>query len=283
MRYRGWIVGLLIGLTVCASADEKLKDIACRSVHLRYPGAPATAFYNEIVVEQSAPGTYFSVCVWDKGYFGIQELGKGKKLVLFSVWDSDSNDPNAVPTERRTLKLHQDPAVRIGRFGGEGSGGQAFFDLDWQMGTTYRFLVTAQPTGDRTAYAGFLYRPETQMWTHLITFSTITGGKLLRGYSSFVEDFQRNRVSLTQPRSACFGNTWLQVDGRWQAVPEATFTADRNPATNINCDRKNDRWLLATGGMTTNTGTALTGTCKLPADYKPTAPSDLPTPPALPK
>ena len=68
-------------------ADESLKDIACRSVHLGYPTPEGVAFYNEMTVEQSADGTYFMACGWGKGYFGIQELASGKKLVLFSVWD----------------------------------------------------------------------------------------------------------------------------------------------------------------------------------------------------
>ncbi len=83
------------------SADEKLEGIACRSVHLGYSAGEGTAFYNEVVVERSAAGTYFCACGWDKGYFGIQEIGNGKKVVLFSVWDSNQNDPKAVGEDKR--------------------------------------------------------------------------------------------------------------------------------------------------------------------------------------
>jgi hypothetical protein len=34
-----------------ASADEKLKGIACRSVHLGYPAPTGRAFYNEVTVD----------------------------------------------------------------------------------------------------------------------------------------------------------------------------------------------------------------------------------------
>ena len=78
------------------NADERLEGVACRSVHLHYPAGEGTAFYNEVTVDQSAPGTYFCACGWNKGYFGIQELGNGKKVVIFSVWDSNQNDPKAV-------------------------------------------------------------------------------------------------------------------------------------------------------------------------------------------
>jgi hypothetical protein len=83
------------------------------------------------------------VCGWDKGYFGMQELGNGKKLLIFSVWDSNQNDRNKVPEEKRTKLLYKDEKIRIGRFGGEGTGGQSFFDYDWKVGETYRFLLSS--------------------------------------------------------------------------------------------------------------------------------------------
>jgi hypothetical protein len=115
-------VGLLIALPL-AGADERLKGIACRSVHLRYAAPAGVAFYNEVTVAQSAPGTYFAVCGWDKGYYGMQQLGNGKKLLIFSVWDSGQNDPKAVAQERRVRLLHKDKAVRVGRIGGRGRAG----------------------------------------------------------------------------------------------------------------------------------------------------------------
>lgn len=251
------------------SADEKLKDIACRSVHLGYPAAEGQAFYNEVTVDTSAPGTYFMVCGWDKGYFGMQELGDGKKLVLFSVWDSGQNDPKAVPEEKRVQVIQKDEKTRIGRFGGEGSGGQAFFDFDWKPGQTYRFLVTATPKEQRTEYAGYFYLPDEKAWKHLVTFSTLTGGKPLAGYYSFVEDFKRDKVSTTKVRKAHFGNGWVQAKGgEWAPVRKARFTADSNPVTNIDAGTDAGVFFLTTGGMTTNAGTKLNETMELPAKEK---------------
>lgn len=260
-----------------ARADERLKGIACRSVHLSYPAKKGAAFYNEVTVRQSAPGTYFMVCGWDKGYFGIQELSNGKKLVLFSVWDSPQNDPNAVAKEKRAQVLHQDPTVRVRRFGNEGSGGQSFFDYDWKVGETYRMLVTARINRERTEYAGYFYVPETKTWKHLVTFSTITGGRPLAGYYSFVEDFKRDRVSTTKIRKAEFGNAWvLPTEGDWAAINQARFTADQNPVMNINAGRDEDRFFLATGGKTENTGTKLRDLIELTAKANPKPPADLP-------
>ena len=86
---------------------------ACRSVHLWWQSeegmvadaekpVEATAFYNELTVEKSTRGSYFMACGFSKGYFGIQELTSGKKIVLFSIWEpGKQNNPNATPEERR--------------------------------------------------------------------------------------------------------------------------------------------------------------------------------------
>jgi hypothetical protein len=260
-------------LTLCAAAlttllgalvaDERLKGIACRSVHLGYPAAEGVAFYTEVAVEKSADGTYFMAAGWSKGYFGIQELASGKKLVLFSVWDPTAgDDPKKVDASKRVKTLHQGQGVRVRRFGGEGTGGQSFFDYDWKVGTTYRFLVTAKPDGDRrTAYGGYFYLPQEKQWKHLVTFSTITGGALLKGYYSFVEDFRRNRVSATKPRRATFGNGWVKpAKGDWVALDRARFTADSNPVLNIDAGAAGGRFFLATGGDTANRATKLRAT-----------------------
>ena len=251
----------LTTFAVCSSpADEKLKGIACRSVHLGYPAPEGVAFYNEMTVEKSADGTYFMAAGWGKGYFGIQELANGKKLVLFSVWDPTAgDDPKKVDAEKRVKMLHKDDAVRVQRFGGEGTGGQSFFDYEWKVGQTYRFLVTAKPDGDaRTAYSGYFFVPEKKEWKHLVTFSTLTKGDLLKGCYSFVEDFRRNKVSTTKERRAVFGNGWVKTKkGEWVALDNARFTADANPVLNIDAGATAGHYFLATGGDIENKTTKL--------------------------
>jgi hypothetical protein len=272
---------ILLSLAVLPSAvvaNERLEGIACRSVHLGYAGKESVAFYNEIAVDNSAPGTYFAVCGWDKGYYGMQELGNGKKLLIFSVWDSGQNDPKAVAEKQRVILVHKDEKVRVGRFGGEGTGGQSFFDYDWKPGQTYRFLVLAKPKEERTEYSGYFYVPEDKAWKHLVTFSTITGGKPLRGYYSFVEDFKRDKVSTTKVRKAHFGNAWLKnAAGEWSPIGGARFTADANPVLNIDAGTDAGRFFLTTGGDTKNTNTRLNATIPLPERKDAKPPSDLPT------
>lgn len=236
--------------------DERLAGIACRSVHLAYEltGADYAAFYNELTPDRSAPGTYFCALGFNRGYFGLQELPNGKKLVIFSIWDpGEQNDPTHVDESRRVKLLHRAEATRVGRFGGEGTGGQSFLDHDWQPGETYRFLVRATVDGDRTAYAAYFRAPGDTSWTHMTTFSTPGGGEALGGLYAFVEDFQRNRISLTRARVARFANAWaLEPSGRWRSVSSARFTADSNPAANIDAGTRAGRFFLATGGDTKN-------------------------------
>jgi hypothetical protein len=257
-------------------AAAQARQTACRSVHLWYKAPEAVAFYNEVTVERSAPGTYFCVCGWDKGYFGIQELGNGKKVIIFSVWDSDQNDKSAVDEEKRVKLLHKDEKVRIGRFGGEGTGGQSFLDYEWKVGETYRLIVSAKVNGERTENGGYFYVPEEKAWKHLVTFSTITGGKKLKGYYSFIEDFKRDGVSATKARMARYGNTWVKAGDEWEPARSARFTGDRNPAMNINADVRDEQFWIATGGETKNAGVKLGESLQLSANEKRRAPSDLP-------
>ena len=198
------------------------------------------------------------VCGWNKGYFGLQELGNGKKLLLFSVWDSEQDDPKAVNEDRRTRLIEKDDQVRVGRFGGEGTGGQAFFDYPWEVGQTYRLMVASKVKGRRTEYSGYFFEPRQDRWKHLVTFSTVTGGKDLGGYYSFIEDFRRNRVSATQVRRARFWNGLVRDrDGQLRDLSRARFTADANPVTNIDAGIEDGRFFLATGGETRNAGAKL--------------------------
>jgi hypothetical protein len=230
-----------------ARADEKLAGIACRSVHLGWSAPAGTAFYNEVIVDKSAPGTYFCVCGFNHGYFGIQQIDDKKKVVIFSVWDpGKQNDPRSVAEKDRVKLLYNDPDVRVKRFGGEGTGGQSFFDLDWKDGETYRLMVTCERQDDRTAYTGWIYMNDKKEWKKLVTFSTLTKDDKLGGYYSFVEDFRR-----TQARTARFGNVWIfTADKKWLPVNRARFTADSNPAKNIAAGVKDQLFYLATGGDT---------------------------------
>ena len=254
--YRNYTATFLVALCCChphaMSADA---PNAARSVHLGFPAPDAVAFYNEVTVEESVPGSYFMVCGFNHGYFGIQELsGPEDKVVLFSVWEpGNQNDPNSVPADHRVEVLDQAQDVRIGRFGNEGTGAQCFLKLNWKIGQTYRFLVTAKAEKTKTAYAAFIGLDELHSWKHLATFRTVTGGDQLRGLYSFLEDFRRDGKTPRQTRRATFGNGWVQTaKGDWLALTKARFTGDATPLDNMDAGVKASRFWLATGGEVTN-------------------------------
>lgn len=250
------VVALVGLLSVSIQADEKLKDIACRSVHLAYSGEQGTAFYNEIKVLESAPGTYFMTNGFNAGYYGIQENAQQKKFLIFSIWDpgSKEQDPKKVAEEERVKLIFKHDAVRIGRFGNEGTGGQSFYDYEWKIGETYRFLVTAELKDQFTEFTNWFYHPEQKEWLKLVTFARKNQGKLLSGYYSFVEDFRRNRESTKLTRRAEFGPVWIKpINGEWLQITTAQFTADANPVVNIDAGKVEEaRYFLATGGAIEN-------------------------------
>lgn len=241
-----------------AFSAEQVEYRAARSVHLGYQAPECNAFYLEMIVRKSTPGSYFMACGWNTGYFGIQELGNGHKVVIFSVWDpTRGDDPNAVKTEDRVECLYHAPDVRIRRFGGEGTGGQCMGDFNWQIGQVNRFIVTSEVQENKTAYTGYIWDNQKKEWKKLVTFRTRTGGLPLRGLYSFVEDFRRDRKSVNEVREAEFFNVFVRkTDGSWIPVPRARFTASNatwESKDNIDAGFRKNVFYLITGGNTKQT------------------------------
>ena len=264
---------LLAGLLV-PGQDPPPK--AARSVHLWWSAPSAGIYYQELTVEQSTPGSYFMACGFNTGYFGIQELKKDEKIVLFSVWDpTKGNNPKAVPADQQVDVVKNDPEARIGRFGGEGTGAQCKYPYPWRTGETCRFLVVARAEDEKTSYTGWFWRNDAKAWKPLATFRVRTGGSLLKGFYSFVEDFRRDGKSPDEARVARYGNGWVRTPaGEWGAIVRARFTADSTPLLSIDAQVANGSFTLATGGAIQNT-TKLNSEIALP-EAKRSPPADLP-------
>jgi hypothetical protein len=254
----------LLSLTPITHAAEPR---AARSVHLGFLDAQGDAFYNETVIEKSTDGSYFMVCGWDTGYFGIQQLRGDRKVAIFSVWDpTKGDDPTAVKTEDRVEVLYQSPEARIKRFGGEGTGGQCMIDFNWRLGETNQFLIHAKTETNairKTAYTAYIKSPTDKDWRKLATFRVRTkteghvvppsGGSpgAMRGLYSFVEDFRRDTKSVMDERRARFGNAWLLKSDKWTPLTRARFTAsnaDWESKENIDAGLAENWFYLATGG-----------------------------------
>jgi len=214
-----------------AQAAKKPAVTAACSVHLCYRAPPATAFYNEITVEKSAHGSFFMACGFEAGYFGMQELGDGRKVVIFSVWDAGSgNNPNAAAKDKRVEVRYKADDVHTERFGGEGTGQKSMWGYDWKVGQTCRFLVKIVSVDGKPAYAAYFFVPETKAWKHLATFWAPGDIGLLKDYDSFVEDFRRDTRSVGETRRAVFGNGAVcDETGAWRMLNNAYFEASEAP------------------------------------------------------
>lgn len=255
-RHRWLVISMasLLAFSAAAIEPEELAKRQARSVHLWYPQAQDSAWvYMEVEAQESSPGTYFCALGFEKGYMGMQELADGKKVVIFSVWEPDHGEvADSVPEDQRAKLLTKGDGVRTARFGGEGTGGQSFFDYDWQIGETMRFLVSAEPVGDHaTVFTGRFYDNKREEWQLMTQFRTITDGIRFRGVYSFVEDFRRNYESAKARRNAHYNNGWAwSVDGEATALTQSRFTADKNPALSIDAGSLAGGFFLATGGDT---------------------------------
>lgn len=240
---------------------ENMAKNECTSVHLAYGPKEDThtAAYQEMVVEKSAPGTYFACNNFTTGYIGVQQLtgfykdGAPVRVAIFSVWDAkDSGDnPHAAPESERAKLIQRGDKVMTDRFGGEGTGGKSMRLFDWKEGDVIRTLVVEKPDGeDFRQITGYIFDPETQKWELMSSWRVQALRRGLGGGCGFVEDFRRNGESRNHERRATFGPALRYVNGEWKPATLFRMTKDANPNMNINCRFNPERgyFSLATGG-----------------------------------
>ncbi|HTM98565.1 MAG TPA: DUF5077 domain-containing protein [Pedobacter sp.] len=221
------------------------------SVHLTYTMpigvGNVQCFYNEVTVPtgQDAIGSYFMSNGFDGGYFGMQVKSATERWLLFSVWDPASGTSTAIRSGTN---------VTTQRFGGEGTGGQAYMVYNWKAGNTYKFLTQAQPDGaGNTLYSSWFYAPELGAWSFMATWKRPeTASKYLTGLYSFLENFANTKGYLA--RSADYGNSWVRNSvGVWTEVNVAKFTGDDIAKINYRQDfaggLRNNRFYLQNGGF----------------------------------
>jgi hypothetical protein len=132
--------------------------------------------------------------------------------------------------------------VRAQAFGGEGSGGQSFLVYPWKAGTTYKFLLRGEPTGDgATVYTAYFFPPDKGQWLLMASFRRPKTNTYLTRWHSFLENFSTDAGAIT--REGNYTNQWARdQSGRWFAATEARFTADATAGKKARLDY--------TGGVT---------------------------------
>ena len=230
------------------------------SVHLSYPTPPETKvawFYNEVTGKTDPTASYYMACGWHRGYFGMQVNSPKERRVIFSVWDAgdEAKDRKKVDSENRVKLLAKGERVVTDSFGNEGTGGHSHLVYPWKTGETYRFLVSAEPKGDKTIYSGYFFFPEKNAWGLIARFQAPKDGSYLKGLYSFDEDFWG--ANGQHERLAEFGNQWIKTaNGDWIELTKATFThtgLDRKSGTLYRYDYDagavGDRFYLRGGGF----------------------------------
>lgn len=244
VKIAGFQGGLLRGLRLSGSAVADPPDFVKNnegnffywgrrgpSVHLRYELSGRTDleyFYSEITVPEGNDviGSYFMANGFSHGYFGFQVNSETERRILFSVWSPyQTDDPKLIPEADRIILKKKGEAVYTGEFGNEGSGGQSYLRFPWKAGTTYGFLLQAQPEGDGTIYTAWFFAPEINRWNLVASWHRPRGATRLTSLYSFLENFIPDTGN--RERHALYGNAWVRdMAGQWTELTQVKFTGD---------------------------------------------------------
>ncbi len=203
------------------------------SVHLNFQ-VPENAgevqyFYNEITIPENNDvlGSYFMADGFGQGYFGMQVNSPTERRILFSVWSPYKTDnPQDIPDEYKITLIKKGEGVHTGEFGNEGSGGQSYLKFDWKAGTTYRFLLKAQPTGNgETDFTSWFFAPEAGSWKLIASWRRPKTETYLTHLYSFLENFKTETGNIT--RKGNYSNQWIfTTSNQWVELTKIKFTAD---------------------------------------------------------
>jgi hypothetical protein len=199
---------------------------AAATVNLVYDAAQADIYYIEMRIDQTTDNSFFVPCGWENGYFGLQQFnGENKRAFNFAVSNPLLDPADEGPPDNPVEVVYSDPRTIVKRLPGRGGGVQGMREFHWRVGETYRFAIQAQVQTNNTAYTAWLFDPATSKWQRIATFRALTGGRWLRGYYSYIEDFRRDFKSAKETRRASFGNIWIHQDkGTYNPVRRAMFT-----------------------------------------------------------
>ena len=161
------------------------------SVHLHYPipsDVKVAGFYCEATAELDPVATYYEVCGWHRGYFGMQVNSETERRIIFSVWDSGNEGIDRAKvgqTDRVTLAAKGE-GVFTGDFGHEGTGGHSHLVYRWKTREPQRFFLTAKAVdATHTVYSGYYFHPDTKKWMLISSWNTPKDGGYLHGLYSF--------------------------------------------------------------------------------------------------
>ena len=176
-------------------AGENYFDVISRKQY-RY-------IYKEVTISDSVNSTYFMINGLNGDprfpdfYGGVQQLGDGSRIALFSTWDLGTSNcdyfsckpDDAEPKNKISLFAKGERATGQ-RYGGEGTGMTSRINnLNWKIGQKISWLVSLEPAG-ADSLLSVAIKLEGEPWeffaSHLIPTRYKYG---LGGGYGFIEDF----------------------------------------------------------------------------------------------
>ena len=242
----GNVAALLVGgeVTPVFYVDESFSSHFGRrgpSVHLGYtlPSEDVEWFYNEVVVpeEGDIPSSYYMVCGFGEGYFGMQNNAPYPRRVLFSVWSPFVTDnPAEIPDSLRVQLVKRGENVTINDFGNEGSGGQSYMNYEWKAGERCRFLMGVHPDkNNTTVYTAYFYDNHQSKWRLVASWRRPRTTTWYTHAYSFLENFNPTMGYIN--RKAYYQNQWARtVAGEWVPLTNARFTCDETGRRKMRLD-----------------------------------------------
>jgi endonuclease/exonuclease/phosphatase family metal-dependent hydrolase len=243
---------------------------------LDFDGAKVAAFYNELTVRETVPGTLFTACGFSQGRLGVQELVAGGKTVVFSVSQNLKSKLVEPTAESRQVRV-----VRVGKGVRQlpRSGKDAIefsYELNWETGEPLRFVVYAKSEDSKTLYSAYCYLRCENRWQHLATCSTASDGQLLSGLHSFIGGVSADGIEEQKQRSCDIGPPWMLVQEQWEPAVKADFRAHLKTAKDPVAGINRGQFFLRTGSRSERTEAVENASLQLVAtERKP--PLDLPT------
>ena len=201
--------------------------------------AGVVCVYGEVEVIATGPTIYFCGCDWwpgspAGGYCGIQEADEGRRLTIFSVWDTTSDLP--------AKTLESEEHAKASRFGGEGAGEHILIDYAWPLKTTFRYFLYKEPdeTGARIITRMYFYDEGHKRWVRQGTIASPSNGNntipCFGALNSFLENW--GGQSPKTPKLALY-RLWMghsladmvnlsgvKGDGKWGTLGDDFFLAE---------------------------------------------------------
>lgn len=227
--------------------------LAAPSIHMNMsaPAGNMEYFYTEVTIPEGGDPLYcyYMTSGNSLGYAGIQTNSPTERRFLFSIWAAiEESDPAALKEKYnpKIVRVCDQPEYRPGIyykvFGGEGTGGQSYLNVNWETGKTYKVLLRIRPHPDQVRFPNSTLAKawfhNGKEWMFMCEWrrqelqpgdkDTVTpkGPYWYTGASHFVEDFNGQQGHL--PHTAYYSNHWFITDkGQYVEPTGYIFTGDQ--------------------------------------------------------